>query len=139
MLESDIADWTITFVHTGMDIPIGERLRRVQDYAEGNEAFLANYADELTDLPLDHMVDRVSTISSVRTMPFWENGGYFVLRPEVFNHLPGNGDLVEDACGSLAKRQADGVSLSRLLAGGRHRQGTELAAGRLPERYPARR
>ncbi len=133
LLGSDIADWTITFVNTGMDTPIGERLRRVRDYVEGEDAFLANYADVLTDLPLDHMVDkflssdaavallavppqstfhcvelgetgRVSTISSIRTMPLWENGGYFVLRPEVFDHLPENGDLVEDACGSLAKQ-----------------------------------
>jgi glucose-1-phosphate cytidylyltransferase len=133
LLDSDIADWTITFVHTGMDTPIGERLRRVRDYVEDEEAFLANYADGLTDLPLNHMVDkfltsdaaaallavppqsafhcvelgetdRVSTISSVRTMPLWENGGYFVLRPEIFDHLPENGDLVEDACGSLAKQ-----------------------------------
>ena len=132
LLGSDIADWTITFVHTGMDTPIGERLRRVRAHVEGEEAFLANYADVLTDLPLDRMVDRflasdaagallavppqavfhcvelgetdrVSGINSIGRMPLWENGGYFVLRPEIFDHLPENGDLVEDACGSLAK------------------------------------
>ncbi|MGH3925090.1 MAG: glucose-1-phosphate cytidylyltransferase, partial [Pseudonocardiaceae bacterium] len=103
------------------------------EYVEGEEAFLANYADVLTDLPLDRMVDkfltndaaatllavppqsafhcvefgepdRVSNISSIRAMPLWENGGYFVLRPEIFDHLPENGDLVEDACCSLAKQ-----------------------------------
>jgi glucose-1-phosphate cytidylyltransferase len=47
--------------------------------------------------------DRISGINSVSRMPLWENGGYFVLRPEIFDHLPENGDLVEDACGSLAK------------------------------------
>ena len=27
-------------------------------------------------------------------MPIWENGGYFVLRPEIFDYIPENGDLV---------------------------------------------
>ena len=49
LLGSDIKDWTITFVHTGLDSPIGERLRRVRAHVEGEEMFLANYADVLTD------------------------------------------------------------------------------------------
>ena len=53
LLGSDIQDWTITFVHTGLESPIGERLRRVRSYVEGEEMFLANYADVLTDAPLD--------------------------------------------------------------------------------------
>jgi glucose-1-phosphate cytidylyltransferase len=132
LLGSDIQDWTITFVHTGLDSPIGERLRRVRALVEGEEMFLANYADVLTDLPLNDMVgkfaasdavggllavppqsafhcvdvaedDRISSITTLQQLPLWENGGYFVLRPEIFDHLPENGDLVEDACGSLAK------------------------------------
>ena len=31
-------------------------------------------------------------------MPLWENGGYFVLRPEIFDYIPENGDLVADGC-----------------------------------------
>ena len=50
---SDIADWTIHFVHTGLESPIGERLRRVRHLVEDEEMFLANYADVLTDAPLD--------------------------------------------------------------------------------------
>ena len=50
--STDIADWTITFVHTGIASPIGERLRRVRDLLDGDEMFLANYADVLTDAPL---------------------------------------------------------------------------------------
>lgn len=37
-------------------------------------------------------------------MPLWENGGYFVLRQEVFDHIPEGGDLVADGCAQLAKR-----------------------------------
>ena len=36
-------------------------------------------------------------------MPLWENGGYFVLRQEVFDHIPEDGDLVADGCAQLAK------------------------------------
>ena len=50
---SDIADWTIHFVHTGLESPIGERLRRVRHLVEDEEMFLANYADVLTDAPID--------------------------------------------------------------------------------------
>ncbi len=36
-------------------------------------------------------------------MPLWENGGYFVLRPEIFEYLPEGGDLIADACMPLAR------------------------------------
>lgn len=137
LLSSDIADWTITFANTGLESPIGERLRRVREHLAGEEVFLANYADVLTDAPLDRMIDtftasdagasimvvppqssfhcvqlpadapdisdqRVSEIMPVSRLPLWENGGFFVLRQEVFDHLPKDGDLVADGCGGLA-------------------------------------
>ncbi|GGM50810.1 glucose-1-phosphate cytidylyltransferase [Longimycelium tulufanense] len=133
LLSSDISDWTITFAHTGVESSIGERLRRVRHLVEGEEMFLANYADVLTDAPLDKMIDRfaasdavaammavppqesfhcvelaedgmAASITPVSTMPIWENGGFFVLRPEVFEHIPEDGCLVEDGCAELAKR-----------------------------------
>lgn len=138
LLSADIRDWKITFVHTGLATPIGERLRRVRSHLDSSEMFLANYADVLTDAPLDRMVStlersgaagsmmvvppqssfhcvemglhgRVTSIMAVSKMPLWENGGYFILTPEIFDHLPENGDLVEDGCGGLAKQ-------NRLLA-----------------------
>ncbi|WP_405163597.1 glucose-1-phosphate cytidylyltransferase [Nocardia sp. NBC_01499] len=131
MLRSDISDWKITFVDTGLESPIGERLRRVREHVAGDERFLANYADVLTDAPLDHMIEKftesgaaasmmvvppqssfhcvdmkptgeVKEIMPVSRMPLWENGGYFVLNQEIFDLLPPGGDLVADACGTLA-------------------------------------
>ncbi|WP_328400077.1 MULTISPECIES: glucose-1-phosphate cytidylyltransferase [unclassified Nocardia] len=131
LLHSDISDWSITFVDTGVQSAIGERLRRVRPYLEGEETFLANYADVLTDAPLDEMIEKftasgaaasmmvvppqssfhcvdvtangeVKEIMPVSRMPIWENGGYFVLTQEVLDLLPPGGDLVEDACGALA-------------------------------------
>lgn len=133
LLSTDISDWSISFVQTGIESPIGERLRRVRDHLDGDEIFLANYADVLTDAPLPEMVERfansdagasmmvvpppgtfhcvgigddgwVDGITPVDEMPLWANGGYFVLRQDVFDHIPENGDLVADGCGELAKR-----------------------------------
>ncbi|MFI9508156.1 glucose-1-phosphate cytidylyltransferase [Nocardia sp. NPDC052566] len=131
LLQADISDWTITFVDTGIESSIGERLRRVREHVAGEEYFLANYADVLTDAPLDrivsgfaasgaaaamtivppqssfHCVDvnsagEIKTITPVSQMRIWENGGYFVLTQDVFALLPPGGCLVEDACGALA-------------------------------------
>ena len=57
LLSTDIHDWTITFVDTGLSSSIGERLRRVQGHLADDDVFLANYADGLSDLPLDTYVD----------------------------------------------------------------------------------
>ena len=57
LLGSDIADWRITFADTGLDTTIGERLRRVRHLLEGEDMFLANYGDTLTDAPLDELVE----------------------------------------------------------------------------------
>ncbi len=58
LLGSDIEDWRITFADTGLDTTIGERLRRVRHLLAGEEMFLANYGDTLTDAPLDQLVER---------------------------------------------------------------------------------
>lgn len=58
LMGSDISDWSITFVDTGLESAIGERLRRVRSHLDDCEYFLANYADVLTDAPLDDVVDR---------------------------------------------------------------------------------
>ncbi|RDH78655.1 glucose-1-phosphate cytidylyltransferase [Mycolicibacterium moriokaense] len=131
LMDTDIRDWSITFVDTGLESPIGERLRRVRKHLEGEQYFLANYADVLTDAPLDHMIEafhrsgakasmmivppqssfhcvdvtetgEVKDIMAVSKLPVWENGGFFVLSEDIFELLPPGGDLVADVCGTLA-------------------------------------
>jgi glucose-1-phosphate cytidylyltransferase len=127
LLSSDISDWTITFVDTGIDTAIGERLRRVRKYLGGDEIFLANYGDVLTDAPLEKMVasvdssgalgtmlavkpqdsfhvisldgdERITGFAPVADMNMRINGGYFVLRQGIFDYLEAGEDLVMDAC-----------------------------------------
>jgi glucose-1-phosphate cytidylyltransferase len=132
LLQSDISDWTISFIDTGIDTAIGERLRQVRYLLGDDEVFLANYGDVLTDAPMDKIVEgflasdnvasllavppqasfhvvgvdddsRVKAITQVATMPMWINGGYFVMRQGVFDVLHQDEDLVEDAFGRLAR------------------------------------
>jgi glucose-1-phosphate cytidylyltransferase len=56
LVASDIQDWKITFVDTGMNANIGQRLKLVQRYVADEEMFLANYCDGLSDLPLPDMI-----------------------------------------------------------------------------------
>ena len=126
LFRTDISDWRITFVDTGLNSAIGERLRRVRRFVEDEPMFLANYADVFTDAQLPDMIQRfaassavasllavppqsshhvvdvaedglITQVTPVRDLRQWENGGYFVLRPEIFDHLNEGEDLVEDA------------------------------------------
>jgi glucose-1-phosphate cytidylyltransferase len=134
LFKTDISDWRITFVDTGLHSEIGERLRRVRRFVEGEEMFLANYADVFTNASLPDMISRFAASSAAvsllavppqsshhvvdiddsgvitRVMPVvelrqWENGGYFVLRPEVFDYLDEGEDLVGDAIPRLVQRR----------------------------------
>jgi glucose-1-phosphate cytidylyltransferase len=133
LFSSDISDWRISFVDTGLNSPIGERLRRVKHLVQDEEMFLANYADVLTDAPLPDMIERfrstnavaallaapmqsshhvvdvgddgtITRIKPVRELEQWENGGYFVLRPGIFDVLGPGEDLVDDALGRLVPK-----------------------------------
>src|SRR6266702_7180278 len=58
VFNRDIDDWTITFVDTGANTNIGQRLKAVEKYLDGDEVFLANYSDNLTDFQLPKLIDR---------------------------------------------------------------------------------
>jgi len=124
LLSSDIEDWSITFVDTGPTACIGERLMAVREHLRGEETFLANYTDGLTDLRLPllidayhrnkavaafvsvrpyqsfHVVDAeengsVRNFDSVVDCNLWVNGGFFVFRQEIFDYIRDGEDLVE--------------------------------------------
>jgi glucose-1-phosphate cytidylyltransferase len=117
-------DWNITFVDTGAQSNLGERLRRVHSYLEGDEMFLANYADGLSDLRMDAYVDAfahskaiasfvavrsaqsfhavqsdeagiVTGFGQIGAADFWINGGFFCFRREIFDYLEPGDELVE--------------------------------------------
>ena len=51
LLKRDIHDWSMTFVNTGLKSLIGERLKSVEPFLDGDEVFLATYGDGLTTPP----------------------------------------------------------------------------------------
>jgi glucose-1-phosphate cytidylyltransferase len=132
MLQTDISNWTITFIDTGVETAIGERLRRIRPYLEEDEVFLANYGDVLTDAPMNDLVeefvatdavasllavkpqesfhvveigerDRVVGLTPVAELPMRINGGYFILRQGIFDYLEEGDDLVMDGCARAAR------------------------------------
>jgi glucose-1-phosphate cytidylyltransferase len=124
LLASDIDDWNITFVDTGLTSNIAQRLQAVEPHLAGEEMFLANYADGLTDLPLPEMTEyfqrrdavacfvavapkttfhlvrvaedgRVDSINHIKDVGMRVNGGFFVFRNEIFRHIGDEEELVE--------------------------------------------
>jgi glucose-1-phosphate cytidylyltransferase len=115
--------WKITFVDTGEDATIAERLLAVRDYVQDDELFLANYGDNLTDAPLPDLVSslverdktatflcvrpnytfdvvrtgdagRVEGIYDIAQTGIWINGGYFVFRKSIFDYIQPGEELV---------------------------------------------
>jgi glucose-1-phosphate cytidylyltransferase len=134
VLHRDIDDWTITFADTGRYTSIGERLRQVRHYLAGEQAFLANYADGLANLDLNvyleyfhqrakiatflsvaaphtfHIVDadadhHVHKLEAVGRSVVRINGGFFVFRSEIFDHIQAGEDLVLEPFDRLIAQQ----------------------------------
>ena len=123
--SSDIQDWKITFVDTGLHANIGMRLKAVQKYVENEEYFLANYTDGLSNCPLPVLIDTlkaknktgiflstrpgftfhlvsadgdgaVTDIKDVSRSDIWVNAGFFVLRPSIFDLIKPGEELVQE-------------------------------------------
>lgn len=123
LYNSDIQDWSITFADTGIQSNIGQRLMAAKKYLGDDEIFLANYADGLTDLPLQEFLDffskkdkvgcfvsvrpnlnyhfitttpeaLVTTIKNVRVSEHRINGGYFAFKKEIFDYIHDGEELV---------------------------------------------
>ena len=65
LLKSDIHDWKITFVDTGLTSNIGQRLKAVERIVGNEPEFLANYSDGLSNLPLPEHIDRFRRLDAV--------------------------------------------------------------------------
>lgn len=124
LIKSDIDDWKITFVDTGVQSNIGMRLMKVREYLDGDEMFMANYADGLSDLHLPSLIDQfksspgkvgcfmtyqptasfhvvnvgdngdVNSIAPISNANLWLNTGYFLLTQEIFDYMNYGEELV---------------------------------------------
>jgi glucose-1-phosphate cytidylyltransferase len=134
LLHTDMHDWRIVFVDTGLTANIGERLMAVREYLDGEDVFLANYSDGVSDLDLKQYVndsveqDRVANFLMVRPnqtfhvvgagddglvrsihhvsqTDVWINGGFFVLKKEIFDYMEAGDELVVEPFQRLIPRQ----------------------------------
>jgi glucose-1-phosphate cytidylyltransferase len=135
LFRHDIEDWTISFVETGLNSNISQRLLAVKNHLEGEDSFLANYSDGLSDLDLNaylenfHKKDKVASFLCVRppqsfhTVRFasdnsvkgiipishsgiWVNGGFFAFKKDIFDYVKGGEEIMEE------------VAFSRLIESG---------------------
>jgi glucose-1-phosphate cytidylyltransferase len=138
LLGTDIQSWRISFVDTGRSSNIGTRLRAVRKHLEGEEWFLANYGDQLTDAPLPALIEHtqkadavagmlcvkptysthvlafgqeglVTGVESMRNGRVWINGGFFTFRHDIFDYMREGEELVEEPFSRL-------IAARRLLA-----------------------
>ena len=108
--------FTVTLVDTGLETMTAGRLKQVQPYV-GNEEFMLTYGDGVCDINMDEELEfhkahgKICTMSIVQpgsrfgvieldqdnvVQKFvekpkedgaWINGGFFIMKPEVFNYL----------------------------------------------------
>jgi glucose-1-phosphate cytidylyltransferase len=132
--NSDIHDWRITFVDTGIHSNIGQRLMGVKKYLVDEEMFLANYSDGLTDMDLTKQLehfnshDKIVSFLSVKPnisyhtvsmkndvlvgdmRPFKScnirvNGGFFILRNDIFEYIRDGEELVQEPFYRLIEKE----------------------------------
>ena len=132
--QSDMADWKITFVETGMHCNLGQRLLRVRHVLQGDEMFLANYSDGLSDLPLNEYINdfasrkMIASFASMRPAQSFHvaqsdsdgvvthlgpmsgndlfiNGGFFVMRAEIFDYINEGEELVDKPFSRLIEKR----------------------------------
>jgi glucose-1-phosphate cytidylyltransferase len=134
LYSSDIDDWSVTFVDTGTNSNIGQRLKAVQKYLEGEEVFLANYSDGLTDLPINRQIEHfekdqkvasflcvkpnlsshfvtldndgvVQAIKDINQSDIRINGGYFVFRKDIFQFMNDGEELLHEPFQRLVEKE----------------------------------
>ncbi len=125
LLNNDIHDWRITFADTGLKSCVGERFLAVKDHMDGEDIFLANYSDGISDLPLDKYLEAfkasgkiagcvcvhpqltshsvnldadgsIRGIEPIHTSDILINGGYFAFRKEIYDYIKPGEELVRE-------------------------------------------
>ena len=116
-------DWQVTLVNTGENSMTGGRVKRMQSYI-GNETCMLTYGDGVADIDIDALLafhrshGKMITVSAVRPAARfgeleivdgrvtsfqekpqlhegWINGGFFVIEPEFFEFIAGDGTMLE--------------------------------------------
>lgn len=116
-------DWKVTLIDTGLNVNTATRLLRVREFIGDND-FMLTYGDGLSDIDINKLVafhkshEKAATVTAIQPeyrfgslkideheavtqfseksdhRDSWVNGGFFVLRPKVFEYLPQQKDVM---------------------------------------------
>lgn len=122
--NSSAEPWKVTLIDTGQDTLTGGRVKRVQQYTDG-EPFMLTYGDGVGDVNIRELVkfheEHGKRITVTAVQPFgrfgaiqmgdggkvqsfqekpkgdgsWISGGFFVCQPEVFDYIQGDSTIFE--------------------------------------------
>ena len=122
--DSVAEPWRVTLVDTGEKTGTGGRLKRVEKYIEGEEAFCMTYGDGVCDVDLTALISfhrshgKSATLTSIQPVSRygalglkgseiqsfhekpgdeggWINGGFFVLSPKVLDDITDDAQMFE--------------------------------------------
>ena len=122
--DSDIEDWKINLINTGVNTMTGGRVRRMKKYLS-KETFMLTYGDGLSDININQLINfhkshgKMITITAVRPparfgeleinnnnkvnsftekpqlKEGWINGGFFIVEPEFIDLIEDDSTLLE--------------------------------------------
>ena len=120
---SEIEDWKITNIDTGLNTMTGGRVKRLKKFI-ANETFMLSYGDGLSNIDINKLIEfhrshgKLVTVSAVhpsarfgelildnnevksfqekpQTNTGWINGGFFVIEPEFFDFIDSDSTVLE--------------------------------------------
>ena len=130
--NSDVENWKVTLVDTGLNTGTGGRIKQIQKYI-GNETFMMTYGDGVSNVNINELlrfhqdnqsvvtltaakiqqrfgvltIDDNSQITSFREKSESDservNAGFMVMEPEVFDYIKGDVYFEKDPLENLAK------------------------------------
>ncbi len=106
---------SVTCINTGVDTLKSQRIKQIQPLIPAGQDFFVAYGDDLSDVPLPELLDfhshhdTIATLVAVQpksqygilqfsgpkvgkfiekpVLEHWMNGGFFIFKYEIFNHL----------------------------------------------------
>ena len=124
--ENNTEPWIVTLVDTGENTMTGGRLKRVKEYVKNDECFCFTYGDGLGNIDISALISfhkkNNKKVTITATKPpgrygvlkiadnnivesfqekpdgdgSWINGGFFVLKPSIFDFIENDNSIWED-------------------------------------------
>lgn len=140
--ESNVEDWKITLVDTGVNTNTGGRIKRVKNFLNSNEDFCLTYGDGVGDIDISRLIKFHESSNSLVTLTAvqppgrfgsirinndkvtsfkekqlgdggWVNGGYFVLSPKAI-------DCIDDDLTVWEREPLESIANSNNLSAYKH-------------------